>query len=73
MDGRLQPDPKKFPSGLKALSDRLGGMGEVSTSRLELAFSSRAAIKQRSSGTYTAAKTSLEGLITTPCSKKDAS
>ena len=29
MDGRLQADPKKFPSGLKALSDRLGGMGET--------------------------------------------
>lgn len=28
MDGRLQADPKKFPSGLKALSDRLAGMGE---------------------------------------------
>jgi hypothetical protein len=28
VDGRLQADPKKFPSGLKALSDRLAGMGE---------------------------------------------
>ena len=28
MDGRLQADPKKFPSGLKSLSDRLAGMGE---------------------------------------------
>ena len=29
MDGKLQADPKKFPSGLKALSDRLAGMGEA--------------------------------------------
>ena len=28
MDGRLQADPKKFPSGLKSLSDKLAGMGE---------------------------------------------
>jgi len=27
VDGKLQADPKKFPSGLKALSDRLAGMG----------------------------------------------
>jgi len=28
VDGKLQADPKKFPSGLKSLSDRLEGMGE---------------------------------------------
>ncbi|EIE26102.1 glycoside hydrolase [Coccomyxa subellipsoidea C-169] len=27
IDGKLQPDPKKFPSGLKELSNRLAGMG----------------------------------------------
>ena len=28
IDGKLEADPKKFPSGLKSLSDRLAGMGK---------------------------------------------
>lgn len=31
MDGKLEADPKKFPSGLKALSAHLNAMGVSST------------------------------------------
>ena len=31
MDGKLQADPKKFPSGLRDLSNRLAGMGKNGT------------------------------------------
>jgi hypothetical protein len=31
IDGKLMADPKKFPSGIKALADRLTGMGEATS------------------------------------------